>query len=239
MITFPSVLHPDKFGYRYEKHGYNFDKRGNWPVLDKLTVFETYGDGMVQHSGEWCAQCADFTDACLSLATAILADPANEEWNYLADEISGRAGRETIEFALSVVFKDDGKARFYSPSERKVTTADKRHDKRFFPVESWCNGSESSALRIVRAGQDYPLCVAEHIGLVCAIRDVASGCGCWEDVLGEQAFRTLEASGDWHQAFRALRAAAQAASQLHHAARCIECATRNSKPKATAETVAT
>ena len=69
--TIPSILNGEKIAYKVHSH---FDdlwdsfRSANRPLDVHIGVFETYGDGTTQHSGEWPANNEQFTDFCLSFA---------------------------------------------------------------------------------------------------------------------------------------------------------------------------
>src|SRR5262245_28207589 len=133
--TFKSVLHPSKYGYHFAGSGLdNWSKRGSRPVTSAITMFETYGDGCVQHSGDWCPQPEQFSDVCWSVAAAIVEAP-REEWSKLWYALN-KVSAEQIEFALGVKYREEGKRQWYSKTLLKVTTGKVEHDRRYERVES-------------------------------------------------------------------------------------------------------
>lgn len=221
-IRFASVLNGDKKAYRLSSE-WNWDQKGNAPLSMHLTEFETYGDGTVQHSREWCAQFSELTDLCISLATAICADPLNEAWRqvgYVFHDFS----TEAIRFALSVQHKE-GKAQWYNLAERKVSSSEgKRHDRRWNQVEDWMDGTPKSAFSILwrsNEGMDW----LSRVALAEDIRNEHGGYVSWETL-----FKPVEElAGDWHQAFCALRSAARAVLSLDCASRMASNAVQNWK----------
>ncbi|HXJ61840.1 MAG TPA: hypothetical protein VNU68_34805 [Verrucomicrobiae bacterium] len=147
MIIIPSILNASTRAYKLVKSGTdNWNNRGSAPLLDQLTQYETYGDGTVQHSGDWCVQFAELTDVCLSLATAMYADPKAEHWQSLGRPMPCQ---ENLRFALNVKFKE-GKRQWYSYQQQKVTTSEKvRYDKRYEEVNQYINGDPAGALRVI------------------------------------------------------------------------------------------
>lgn len=147
---FPSIAHPDKYGYAYDSDTMDF----NASVSDHFRQFETCGDGMTQHSRDWSITREYLTDYLYSLATALLAD--EELANTVRFTLSRGPDVRDIEFAASVVFKAmpdsdtyEAKNRYYSMEERKVTSNDaKRHDKRYEQVASWQDGSAAAIFRM-------------------------------------------------------------------------------------------
>lgn len=111
-------------------------------------VYSTYGDGMVQHSGEYKAPREHFMDYLGSLAAHLLEHFGDAE--HLRINWPSKYNLDSIQFALSVQYKDDGKRRYYSTQERKISTSEnKRFDKRWFEVEQWANGTTESAYRML------------------------------------------------------------------------------------------
>jgi len=88
--TIPSILNGEKIAYkvhsRFEDLWDSF-RNANRPLDVHIGVFETYGDGTTQHSGEWPANNEQFTDFCLSFAQWLL-NASREQ--YKAMEIHSR-----------------------------------------------------------------------------------------------------------------------------------------------------
>jgi hypothetical protein len=124
-------------------------------------MFETYGDGLCQHSGDWPITNEYMADFLAGLATAMLTD--EELANTVCYEIAQGPKVEDIEFAASVVFKPreavaadswassyEAKDRYYSIAERKISSSPaKQHDKRYARVEQWNNGSPAAIYRML------------------------------------------------------------------------------------------
>jgi hypothetical protein len=123
-------------------------------------MYQTYGDGLVQHSGDWTVTREYWTDFLASLATAMMAD--EELVEHLVFEFSRGPRREEIEFAAGVVFKGsvslDGtvgaycekKTRYYSAELKQLTASPaKEHDKRYVKVEPWNDGSPMAIYRML------------------------------------------------------------------------------------------
>ena len=94
---FPSIQHPAEYGYLYESVS---SYSNHEPQLDSdFRMFQTYGDGLTQHSGDWPITRDFAIDYFASLAAALLTD---EE---LADSLSWKLNRvisdEQIAFAAS------------------------------------------------------------------------------------------------------------------------------------------
>ncbi len=155
MIIIPSILHADKRAYKLQRSG--TDNRGNAPLLCELTQYETYGDGTVQHSNDWCAQFSELVDVCLSLTTAMLAEPNAQHWEWLPHQ-SDNLDSTALRFALSVKHKEskNGSRQYFSWSERKLTTADKRNDRRFEEVQTCQHGLRRHQPGLLRLDGEGP-----------------------------------------------------------------------------------
>lgn len=214
-INIESVLHPKERAYRLTDD-YNYGNRGNAPLSQHIEQFETYGDGLTQHSGAWCAQWSELTDVCLSLTKAIVADPLNEAWGVLHYTLRGTS-QETLRFVLSIKYRED-KEQWYSLEDRKVSTSEtKQHDRRWEKVETWMDGKPGNALSILLKAWDYPdsmqkLCIALDL------RKAASYCPSWEELFTP----TKDLDSSWHQAFAAYRAACEAVEKLEYAKSAME-----------------
>lgn len=212
-VKFLSLLNPNR---AYEvSDDWAWDGRGAAPLDLHLKAYDTYGDGLTQHSGYFVPQWADVTDVCASIAHAILADPKNEAWSLLHLP-EPRFG--LLAFVRTIVYDPDenAKTKYFNPVDLKISTADRyRFDKRWQKVESWMNGSPAACLSLLL--NDRPSDWLEKLLYADALRD-AMGYPCWEDVFKP----TAELKGDWHQAFEAYRCALQAAHLLRVAERQLE-----------------
>lgn len=147
LYTFASIAHPDKYGYKFDSSCYD----GTSITSRKFRVFETYGDGMIQHSNDRSVSWELLTDYLQSLAAAMLT---NEEMaENLAFYLSEIPNPEEIAFAASVVFKESdrewSKRRYFSLKLQKMGTRTKEHDKRFTEVREWHDGSRASMYRLL------------------------------------------------------------------------------------------
>jgi hypothetical protein len=221
--TFKSVLHPDKIAYRLTDD-WDWNKKGNAPLSVYLTQFETYGDGMTQHSGDWAVQFADITDLCISLTQAIVADFGNDAWKQLSYFLH-ESNQELIAFALTIKHRDD-KAQWFNLADRKLSSSEsKRHDKRWEHVESWHDGTPASALAIILNANQH----CDWLQKLCWADDLRTACNYpyWEDIFKP----TKDLAGDWQQAFHALRACGRAVAAMDYASRAADSALFNSKPQ--------
>jgi hypothetical protein len=118
-VRFPSLGKSGEFGYLLHSSVFEYDHfRRSEPyhcIAPWAGFYQTYGDGMVQHSPDCCAPVAMMGDYLASLATFCL-DPRNEDalevmaqhWRSL-DLHNERTKRPNILRARAVRFKDDGK----------------------------------------------------------------------------------------------------------------------------------
>jgi len=215
--TVPSLLRPQT--HAYEVLGTtsdSYDRRGRQPLSSQVMEFETYGDGLTKHSNSWCTQFEQLTDFCLSLTAAILNEPSHEIWKRLAYHASRHTERQ-LRFALSVKFnhKEGSKRQFYSLAEQKITTADKRHDRRYEEVLDWHDGSPASAFRILTQSYDDWI---DRLIRAHKLRELYEYSQQMEEIIPD--LKHLKDSKDsyrWHQALTALIHALQAVEALDNA----------------------
>jgi len=226
-MNIASVLNPAKTAYRVCRDSTeNWSVRGNAPFALQILAYETYGDGLTQHSGAWCAQWADTTDVCLSLATAIVAEPLREQWRWLV-RLLDTYSDDALRFALCVKYRE-GKEQFYSLSLLKVTSADKRNDRRYEKVAMHHEGTPLSALNILLQSH-HGWFVRLHLAM--RLREM------WFQQTTSYFNRetlfpaVTQLEGDWSQAYEAFYHALRMVQELDWAKGYIECATNNSKPK--------
>ncbi len=144
---FNSIARPNEFGFSYDTDCY-----GSSTVSDRFRMFQTYGDGLIQHSSDFAITWAYAPDYLAALATAMLTD--EELVSHVAFTLDKGRMTQEFEFAAGVVFKETdreyGKGRFYSMEERKVSSSQaKRHDKRYFEIAPWMDGSPDAIYRMV------------------------------------------------------------------------------------------
>lgn len=149
---FPSIARPAEYGYAYDSSKHEYDA----PIDSHFRMYQTYGDGVIQHSYDWPVTWDHFADYCGSLAAAMVADEeltAHLVYTFLSCRVDPRS----FEFAAGVVFKPlsadepwERKPRYFSVSERKITSSPAREfDKRYRRVENWCDGSAAAIFRMV------------------------------------------------------------------------------------------
>jgi len=167
---FPSIANPDKHGYAFDSTvGFS----ANHVIHDYFRVFQTMGDGLIQHSADYAITSEFVADYLLSLTAAMLQD--EELTETMRYRLSGGPRLSQIEFCASVVFRESdkeySKRRWYSVELEKVSSnQDKRHDKRFQEISEWNDGSADAIYRMLRP--DYADGLREY-NAADAIRDWA------------------------------------------------------------------
>ena len=146
---FASIAYPSKYAYLYDT-GYYSDG----PVNEHFRMYETYGDGLTQHSSDWALQPEYIGDYLISLATAMLKD---DELAAAARYQFNRDDKAKIEFAASIIYKADDthtwrekKDRYFSMEEKRITTsANRQYDKRYEKVTSRQDGTPLAIMNLV------------------------------------------------------------------------------------------
>jgi len=139
------------------QHGYSYDSQAfdiHAPIDCHFRMYDTYGDGLCQHSPDWSVQLDDLADYLASLALAMLTD--EELAQNCLFTFARRPSVKAIEFAASVKFKAGEEKdwlkgrRWFSAKELKVSKApSKEHDKRYEEVREVHDGSVNSIFRIL------------------------------------------------------------------------------------------
>jgi len=159
----PSVLNGDRIAFALHSDFSDLFERAyrtSRPLSDCVGYYETYGDGTVQHSGESVATAVHFTDFCLSFAQWLIESPEARDGThrfYRGSLGLERPNKETLSLLDKIRWKGyDAKREYYSISERKLTTADKRNDKRFHEVTTGADGSIQAHINHYLADQHGP-----------------------------------------------------------------------------------
>jgi hypothetical protein len=148
---FSSLMHGAEFGYSFNSDGCESCPQ----VGSNYRMFQTFGDGLCQHSHDWTITREYLADYLYSLASAMLTnDQLAERMTY---PLMARPSVKEIEFAASVVYKPmsetqpwEKKPRYYSVAEKKITTAgDKQYDKRYAKVETWNDGGAMAIFQML------------------------------------------------------------------------------------------
>jgi len=146
--TIPSILNGEKIAFKVHSRFedlWDAFRQANRPLDCHIGVFDTYGDGTTQHSGEWPANNEHFTDFCLSFARWLInASPEEVKGTEIRSRDSigiKKVPADLIDFLAKIQYRDD-KRQYFNRADRKLTTSEKaRHDKRFIEVPSWATGS--------------------------------------------------------------------------------------------------
>ena len=151
-VVFNSITQPDKIGYRFDSEGYEA-----WPKIAAEFLFQDKSS----INKFWAPVTFDMiADYWASLATILLE---NEElcriasWRFRINEVFSR---EQLDFARSCVWteKDASRPRYYSLQERRTSAVrSKQHDKRYFEMEHWMDGSPASMFRLLCGEQNLAL----------------------------------------------------------------------------------
>jgi hypothetical protein len=156
---FPSIASPEKYGYAFDSDAW---QRGNdYAAEAKFRMFETYGDGLTQHSGDWAVTFDYLGDYLLSLSAYMMEHREDVELFQRVSYIALAGPRQKlIEFAAGLVWteKDEpfGKSRYFSVTEQKITrNQDKRHDKRYQELTKYHDGSAKSIYNIVLTDREW------------------------------------------------------------------------------------
>lgn len=158
-----------QYGYSYDSQAW--DSRA--PFESNFRMFDTYGDGLCQHSPDWSIQLECLADYLFSLAEAMRTD--DELTQALVFTFARRPSLKEIEFAASVKYKGHEEKdwlksrRWFSAKELKVSKApSKEHDKRYEEVRDVHDGSPSSMFRILLG--EYSTGIQKYL-IADAIRD--------------------------------------------------------------------
>lgn len=145
-FNFPSLANSAKYGYAYDSSAWNGTETNS-----SFRMYETYGDGLCQHSGDWSVTLEYLTDYLASLASVMLTnEELTREVMYV---VCRRPDRSKIDFAASVVWKesdnDYGKRRYYSVGERKIKSRTAQYDTRYREINKYQDGSRASIYAIL------------------------------------------------------------------------------------------
>lgn len=228
---FESIAHSKEFGYAYDSQA--FDVKA--PILDHFRMFQTYGDGLCQHSGDWSVTSEHLTDYLASLAVAMLAD--EELTEQIAWNIGRRPSLKQIRFAASIIWKE-GKRKYYNLSEMKISGhPDKQYDKRYKEIEPYHDGT---------AAVVYSMLIPEYAdglqryAFATAVRDyfLEDGAG-YMELIGEflKWTTTREDARKLRDAFEACERLTAALEARHRAQCAIENYRRSLPQPKTAEEV--
>jgi hypothetical protein len=148
-IRFPSLGKSNELGYilHSSTFNYGFGPDSARCVAPWAGSYLTYGDGMVQHSPDTCCSIDLMADYLVSL-TAFCLDDRNADalevmaghWKSLS-RYSER-GKLAIILKARQVRHKEGKPRYVMARDFIVSTSEvKRHDKRWYQIVEWMDGS--------------------------------------------------------------------------------------------------
>jgi hypothetical protein len=140
---FASLSHASEFGYAYDSGVY--DSRA--PLEAHFRMFQTYGDALTQHSGDWGVTIEHLADYLASLAEVAIND--DELLDRIKLTVCNRPTDREIAFAFTVVHKPE-MIWYVNMKESKVSrSSNKEHDKRWVRIEEWMNGSPLATYRLL------------------------------------------------------------------------------------------
>lgn len=149
LFRFASIANPNRMAYQYDDNAWGSRATISYHMLQ----YETYGDGLMQHSPEYPIAQEQLTDYLASLAAVMKDNVALVE--ACLYEICRWPSDAEIEFCASVHYKPpkEGTWRkpvYYSRQLRKISTSDsKEHDKRYTEVQEWNDGSPEAVYRML------------------------------------------------------------------------------------------
>lgn len=144
-MRFPSLTFPEKYGYLIADSFFDFNNlRG---IAAWCAIYETYGDGNIQHTPALPIRQELMADFLASFAKHCLED---EKLLAHVESFWPRPVENSLfQFALNIKYVED-KTRYYSWDEQKISSADsKRHDRRWHEIPGWANGSPRAALQLI------------------------------------------------------------------------------------------
>jgi hypothetical protein len=144
--------------YNPTTHAFSYDSE-TWTskaeVNSSFRMYQTYSDGICQHSGDWSITKEFLLDYLASAAVYMLAHPEDEEMiQHITQCVMRRPADKSIAFAHSVVFKESDKRwdkrRYYSMTLEKITASrNAEHDKRYSEISEWLDGTPKAIFRML------------------------------------------------------------------------------------------
>lgn len=219
-FVFRSQFHGDTLAYVWDLDRWEWRNQG---IHGPAAQFQTYGDGMVQHSGEFAVGNEQLADFLISLSAHLLENPADVE--LVARRWPDVPTAARVEFFAKLRY-DEKKRRYYNRSDLKVSTAEsKRHDRRWEEVPTSADGSLEAVLRLCIGDERHTMLELLAIGL--ATTDNPEVYDCYDR---RQLLKWLGADTEFNRsfvrsAFTAVQLAVdalQAAKQAKGHAECLE-----------------
>lgn len=115
-------------------------------------VYDTYGDGMVQHCSDYIATIDHAADYCASLAQHLISNVQDSSALSMFASCTGirdhnRLSRKQVEFLVSI--KSGERRRYYSMAKLAVSSDPRKSDSKSWDlVPDWADGTTWSAIRI-------------------------------------------------------------------------------------------
>jgi len=230
-IRFKSVLNPDKWGFEFTGDSMTFwdsSYHHGGVVHCSLGYYETLGDGTTQHTPLRPCRNEQFTDVLLSFVRHVIENPKEEieGIGFLFDEVP----EKTIRFLSGISFSDE-KYKWFNVQECKISThTSKDHDKRWFKVPSWADGTIASAVGLYgMVKNDWQREILNRYRIHQLFSEtlygvVNQGHEEWEKITSYQT----ELPGDHNGAIRAFLELLKSRQSLQWAIRSADCAQHNS-----------
>lgn len=221
-LIFPSLT---REGIAYEIHSagdyYDSGFFRNPPrfLHDRFVEFQTYGNGLVQHSNSLTVSVDCFVDALASLAKHLFDHPeAVQEVEKFWPEDNTRFDKR-IQFFSSLKY-DEEKTRYYNESEMKVSASEKKaHDRRWEAVPSWADGRIEAVFRFTAQSHWGAL---ERYNLYQRLRETLW----WENIEGS-GIGSTERTGDLNYAFDSVDFLVKSHRNMEAAKSCFDCLNHN------------
>jgi len=227
-MIFKSIKRGDKIGYSLSTGTSNkfegFYHNPSRYVSGNIVQFDTYGDGMIQHSPGYGVTVEDMKDCLASLAIHISKDqtciPEVEKiWPY---EIN----QHQVRFLLTLKYNPDKDTYYNLVDQKKSTHSSKRHDNRWVKLEDWFKGDSYSIFRIMR--QLY-WSALDNLVSIRRIREViAETTGCHDDI-DYKGNLNIEVDTVLRQAIDAISKYVEGHKNAKHADGIVDCVISNWK----------
>lgn len=241
-IRFLSLNHPHETGYLVGEGtkvtDYRFSQRSSVYWASK---YDTYGDGMTQHSHELPIHLDDMEDFLASLAVYLTEGAGSDRQIHI--ELVERNWPKNYSLSnqrilfLAGLRQKDGKTTYFSLTENKVSSSDsKRHDKRWVEVPDWADGSPAAVYRLAFQSEELDFRdMLTRYALYDEIRDVISttlgyfGKTATAWIYGENTHHNLHLHIS--QAFESVDLLVKSARYAESARRILDCYLSNTKSK--------
>ena len=111
--------------------------------------FQTYGDGLIQHSPEYASGIGWTYDFLLSVANHLFYNQGDAQLLSGSFFWPSPIQRSEIKFLAGLKFNPE-KVEYYSPSEMKVSrSGSKQWDRRWSTIPTWADGTFSATMRFL------------------------------------------------------------------------------------------